>query len=215
MDPRSSRMADLYRSGKTLREIGLQYRISHERVRQLIKRDIGIPSAEGGQAVKNRKNLEARKAKRLAHYLRRFGCYPDQKKSIPRLACRAYSQQRRNANTRGIPWEFHLWSWWTVWKDSGKWDSRGRGQGYVMCRKYDSGPYSPENVEIAPQRVNLSTIKANRVGPHLPLGVKRNGRTFIAKRIVNGSRTEISGFKTPMDAHEAYIQIGVASGVEM
>jgi len=61
-----------------------------------------------------------------------------------------YLKQKSHAQQRGIPWEFTFESWWDVWEKSGKWEQRGResAEAYVMCRKGDTGPYSPENVRI-------------------------------------------------------------------
>lgn len=58
-----------------------------------------------------------------------------------------YAMHKKNAEIRGIPWEFTFETWWAVWEDSGKWAERGRG-GYMMCRFGDTGPYSPTNVRI-------------------------------------------------------------------
>jgi transcriptional regulator with XRE-family HTH domain len=76
-------------------------------------------------------------------------------------ATRAYGEQRSNAKHRGIPWEFTFATWWAMWDASGKWESRGRGKGlgdWVMSRPGDVGPYSPSNVVIVPQQVNLKDV---------------------------------------------------------
>ena len=60
-----------------------------------------------------------------------------------------YKTQMKNAEIRGIPWEFTFDTWWKLWEESGKWDQRGRGSDqYQMCRTGDTGPYSPSNVRI-------------------------------------------------------------------
>lgn len=43
----------------------------------------------------------------------------------------------------------YVWEWWTIWQMSGRWEERGRGHGYMMCRKGDVGPYALGNVVIA------------------------------------------------------------------
>jgi len=64
-----------------------------------------------------------------------------------------FSQQRQNARNRGIGWDIRFVDWWRIWKESGKWPERGKGA-YVMARKQDIGPYSPDNVYICHQSVN-------------------------------------------------------------
>lgn len=61
----------------------------------------------------------------------------------------AFMQQRRNARQRGIEWLLSFDDWWSIWRESGHWESRGiaRGQ-YVMARRGDAGPYSSGNVSI-------------------------------------------------------------------
>ncbi len=62
---------------------------------------------------------------------------------------RAYQVQRHNAKSRDIPWKFSFDQWLSFWVASGHWLERGlKGDGYVMSRFGDTGPYSPENCEI-------------------------------------------------------------------
>ncbi len=61
----------------------------------------------------------------------------------------AWLSQKRSAASRGIEWLIGAWDWWMVWQASGKWEFRGRGRGYMMCRFGDSGPYSLDNIYIA------------------------------------------------------------------
>jgi hypothetical protein len=68
-----------------------------------------------------------------------------------------YKMHKKNAEKKGILWEFTFETWWKMWEESGKWEQRGRtGQGrYQMCRYGDVGPYSPENVRIDTQQENM------------------------------------------------------------
>lgn len=67
-----------------------------------------------------------------------------------------YSEQKKAAKRRGIPWEFDFDSWWAVWEDSGHWEARGiQADDFVMCRLGDTGPYSPDNVRIDTQANNM------------------------------------------------------------
>jgi hypothetical protein len=66
----------------------------------------------------------------------------------PSLA-RAYCVQQVNANHRGVGWEITFPQWIKVWRDSGHLAERRRGNGYVMARHGDTGPYHVNNVYIA------------------------------------------------------------------
>lgn len=62
---------------------------------------------------------------------------------------KAYDDQRRHAESRGISWEFSYEDWLEMWLISGKWHERGRESGqYCMCRYGDVGPYSYKNCYI-------------------------------------------------------------------
>lgn len=83
---------------------------------------------------------------------------PDSKLS-PRMrkAKDGFFDQRVSARHRGIDWELTFKQWWKIWKDSGKWEQRGRGHGkYQMARFGDEGPYSVDNVRIITSDANLA-----------------------------------------------------------
>ena len=68
-----------------------------------------------------------------------------------------YSSTRKDRNGDPIGWEFTFDSWLEVWLQSGKLDQRGTHEGgYVMARKGDIGPYSPDNVDIILHSENIS-----------------------------------------------------------
>src|SRR5688572_26084725 len=60
----------------------------------------------------------------------------------------AFARQRSAARSRGVGFNLTLQEWWNIWQDSGKWNERRTGSGYVMCRVGDSGPYAVGNVFI-------------------------------------------------------------------
>lgn len=215
---KTKRMAVLYRAGYTLQQIGDQYGITRERVRQLLGKYANIASAEGGAAAKHAAAKARRKAAKDAKCLVRFGCTHAQYQEVLRLgremmaggASRertprgAFLSQKRNASVRGIGWELTFWQWWTIWQESGHWHERGRGQGYVMCRVGDEGPYAVGNVFIATSAENVSSGKHKKSA--LPIGVQetRSGR-YKAHRQLNGKLIHLGTFDTPDMAYAAYL----------
>ena len=164
------RMGELYRSGKTLHEIGAEYGVCRERVRQLIK-SIGMNRDSGGHTLRVIENARARHTARRdrqdAKYMKVFGCSKSVFVELTGMEWRsaaaakknpgvAYYNQCRKAGYRGIEWNITFPEWWRVWQESGKWERRGRGKGYCMARHGDSGPYSVENVYICTIGQNFS-----------------------------------------------------------
>ena len=151
-DERSERMRELYQSGKTLVEIGAEYKITRERVRQIIHKHYKLRAVDGGKSEQTRQARREFQRKRDKRSQRSWGCdYRTYRKILKQEGKPTYCywQQRRNAKTRGIKWELNLWQWWQIWQHSGHWADRGRGTGYGMCRHNDAGPYAVDNVYIA------------------------------------------------------------------
>ena len=214
---RAGRMAQMYRAGSTLEQIGQHYKITRERVRQIITKHFGTSRVDGGQhkQVAGKRAREA--ATRDAKYLAEYGCsyagyraladigraMVDGGDSYYRTPIGAYGSQRANAQRRGIEWQLNLQEWWQIWQASGKWSDRGR-DGFVMCRHGDLGPYALGNVFIGTSAENASTRKGN--SGLLPRGVSlQNGKTYAAKRSIGGKQTHLGTFKTPEEAHAAYL----------
>lgn len=162
---RAHAMRLLYREGKTLEEIGVQFGVSRERARQIMK----LKAKDGGMSVrtimKERERQEARSdsANRRAHEV--YGVSLQELTDIQgdlSLSQRGgpaivYREKQNSAFTRQVPWEFTLSTWWKVWQDSGKWNKRGRTKGtYCMARNGDAGPYSPDNVRIVTVQENIA-----------------------------------------------------------
>lgn len=149
----------LYQSGQTLQQIGDAFGVTRERVRQRLTKN-GLKRRDGGAWARpsTRSALSREQSRRAGveqRFFDRWGMSREGVKAISPLArsdknhpFAPYIQQRNNAARRGIEWRFKFASWWAIWVDSGKWEQRGRGQGYVMARWADDGPYSPENVYI-------------------------------------------------------------------
>lgn len=207
---RSQKMAALYKGGKTLEQVGAEFGVTRERVRQIISRQEGIQRRDGGIAKRADASRLERAARRDARHYATHGCSYAQyrwllkvKRALPR-----FNQQRFNAGRRGIGWELNLWQWWTIWEESGHWAERGRGQGYVMCRKGDVGPYAVGNVLIAKAIENSSVQPHNPRRKHrgLPIGVRptKSGR-YAAHRMVDGISFNLGTFDSPELAHAAYL----------
>lgn len=217
-DKRASQMIALYRSGHTLVHTGAVFSVTRERVRQIITKYAGRLSATCGQSMITRSKRDRARAERNDRCLAKWGCGLDEYRRIraiekdmlaqgfgayrtPRFA---YSSQRNNARHRGIPWELTLGQWWSIWEASGKWEQRGRGQGYVMCRRGDAGPYAVGNVFIATARENCSDRRQKKSG--LPMGVSLKRGRYVAHRTYVGVKKHyIGSFDTPEQAHAAYL----------
>jgi len=154
---RSERMAALYKSGKTLEQIGTEYGITRERVRQIINKHHGLTAKHGGKMKTAREKRKQVYAARDARSMKKWGCPWSQYVILRdmRKPTRAFFEQKRNAGSRNIGWELTLWQWWTIWQESGHWEERGRGHGYQMCRVRDAGPYAVNNVYIATGPENM------------------------------------------------------------
>lgn len=186
-DPdRERQMADLWRSGKTLREIGEQFNLTRERVRQILDRD-GLTRTDGGKHVAGilaqpQKDAAKREAfaRRLGKHNARtrhiYGCSYDAAIecngglgiSIERGRAHVYLRQQQSARERGIAWQLTFPQWCEIWEKSGKEALRGRGKGkFCMSRNGDVGPYSPENVRICEFVVN-SKEGSELIGTYAP-----------------------------------------------
>lgn len=146
---RTEEMAELYREGCTLQEIGDRYGISRERVRQVL-RAANVAGYEGGAAVLSAAKRADRMSKLEARFQKKYGMPRLEVLHLRRIgATGRYQRQRENAKKRGIEWKLSLSEWWKVWDDSGKWNKRGRSKDmYVMSRVADNGAYEIGNVMI-------------------------------------------------------------------
>lgn len=172
---RNGRMVEMYRTGKTLEEIGLAFGVTRERVRQIVRKP-GVGRDEGGRVVRRkgrgveqaeRRVLRAESVKRRRDAIsqRNFGCDYETAKRLNEhqqlyltgTRSALYFRQLRSAGQRGITWAMTFPEWCAVWDASGKWHLRGRGKHYYcMARNGDIGPYASGNVRIITNSENAS-----------------------------------------------------------
>jgi hypothetical protein len=206
---REQQMAALYKSGRTLEEIGSEFGVTRERVRQIIGHWFSMSRKDGGQSISSEKRKQQFEANRNNQCLKKWGCSWEQYCEIRVLKTptRAFARQKENAKKRGIQWDLTLWQWWCIWQQSGKLSQRGRGQGYVMCRRGDIGAYAVGNVFIATAIENSSSQARKKSS--LPCGVRKNRRCagYTAVRMINGKYHRLGSFPTPELAHAAYLSL--------
>ena len=165
-----AQMCDLYREGKTLREIGILFGVSRERIRQIISA-LGVTRKDGGQTIganETRARKKAEKERLFRQRAKRLGMphtelrkHLNQYGSGSKSPLSKYRSHRQAARKRGIGWKFNFGSWWKMWSESGKWALRGRGK-YVMARSGDEGPYAVENVYICTASQNSKDAHVNK-----------------------------------------------------
>lgn len=165
-------MCSLYKSGRTLQEIGDMYDMTRERVRQIIGK-YGLKGKSGGKFVSSTPNkihseIERRK-KAEARCFSTYGCdiktFSEMNEGLRRTDKKSpvlkFVHQRNSARYRKIEWELTFFQWMTIWRNSGKWAERGQGIGkYCMARKLDTGPYSESNVYITTCDDNVRDYQA-------------------------------------------------------
>lgn len=220
VDPaRHQYMVEQFRNGRTLEDIGAEFSITRERVRQILVKN-GITKMDGGMAMRSFRNIDDKIAKRIrytehrnATLMQRYGLTLDEyrshvaqfgSRSKPKSPLTKFVIQRKSAKARGIGWELGFKEWWTIWQESGKWALRGRGQGYCMARIGDDGPYADGNIYITTSIENSST-GGQRKSDAMPLGVRKRNRKYSANRMLNGKKIWIGLYDTPESAHAAYI----------
>jgi hypothetical protein len=167
---RAARMAQLYTTGHTLQQIGTVFGLTRERVRQILKTQ-GIVGKDGGvcRASQARKAEKAAKslAKRDERCRKSFGCSLEELLAINHgenpwaksAISRRYTNQRRSAEHRNIPWQITFPEWWAIWEPHYA-NRRRTADGFVMARHQDFGPYAPWNVYITTLAQNVVDYQA-------------------------------------------------------
>lgn len=207
-------------SSYTLSDLGAEYGMTRERVRQILYKQ-NISSDEGGR-MKNRlahamsegaAQEAARNERKIKSCHSYMMCDPGAYSEITgkdwiseaRAApiAKAYFNQRKSAKGRKIEWNLTFPQWYDIWRSSGKLDERGRGQGkYVMARKFDLGGYVAGNIYICLATENNS--ERNDKKYNLPMGVKSKGNKYEAIKMIGGKSFRVGIFDTPEEASAAY-----------
>jgi len=146
---RTKKMVTMYQQGVTLEKIGQQFKLTRERVRQLLK-SCGITSDDGGRSKYSALKKATKTRSVEARYQLKYGLpYAVVVQLRKDRVLYAYRNQSNSAKARGIDWKLNFASWFAVWQTSGKLHLRGRGKGhYVMSRMSDDGCYELGNVHI-------------------------------------------------------------------
>lgn len=156
------RAIKLYKSGSTLAEIGREFGVTRERIRQILSNEKAPASeARAVRALLKIPVKQARKTKKgeaaERRCLKAWGISQERYLEIAKRYGRSgasgspltqFSSQRSNARTRSITWNMTFAEWWSIWQESGHYPERGRGNGYGMSRFGDTGAYEVGNVEI-------------------------------------------------------------------
>jgi hypothetical protein len=132
---------------------------------------------------------------------------------LVRTPAMLYCNQRTASSKRGIEWCLTFPQWMAIWQESGKWEQRGCGQGYVMARKGDVGPYAVGNVYICTQSQNAKDAFVNKPARTRERRVSEppKGYWFDAACKTNPYRVKARGsyvgsFASPDEAQAAYRQ---------
>lgn len=173
---RNDEMARLYREGKTLVEIGSQYGMTRERVRQLLARR-GLNWEDGGAHVHAQRSRKLRAAKMEERTLARYGCTLAQRRELLRIhqemqkqgltlyqsLMTGFHSKRNWVRRHGQIWQITPWEFWKTWEQSGKWLERGRGdEKYGLARKDKSLPWTVDNVAVMPNKVSRTAPRLKK-----------------------------------------------------
>lgn len=149
---RNTLIVNDYLAGATLRAIGQQHQISHERVRQILSA-AGVSYAHSMRRTRTQTRDAANLQKVEPLYQARFGCSRAEYRALKTPEnTRIYS--RFKANNRHYGFALSFPDWWRLWQESGRWQERGRGRGYWMTRIDRSKPITADNVVIRSGREN-------------------------------------------------------------
>ena len=158
---RRQRCVDLYKKGKSSTDIAVILGVSRARVQQILAKD-GIGRKDGGSFVRSEKRKERKREALDKRYQKIYGCnysewadIQQEHKNYRQSPAYSYRNHKNVARIRKIEFKLTLPEWWKIWKESGKFNKRGRqNTQYAMSRLGDEGPYSVDNVKIVTTEEN-------------------------------------------------------------
>lgn len=169
---RNAQMENLYRDGATMAEIGEQFTLTRQRVKQILDRR-GLSKDQGGAAIR-RKSLELEKRKALAQKRAakkqemikwcedHLGCslqeaeainnhVPIQrrgsKRNAPASILDRYLGTRDQCRHKGQRHYLTFPEWYAAWVASGHWDN-GPEKGWALVRVDPSQGWSSDNAQV-------------------------------------------------------------------
>ena len=153
---RAEEMAALYSTSMTLQQIGDKYGLTRERIRHILKKELGLTAKNGVTAARFAALRENRRRDHEARWMEKQGCTVAQWRSIPARARAAFMMQRSNARRYNEAWALSMWEWWELWRTSDRWEQRGRGR-HVLGRLDRSKPWALGNVAVVPMAAILAS----------------------------------------------------------
>lgn len=142
---RADAMAEMYAAGKTLAEIGFEYGVSRERVRQIIGK-VGMSYANG-RGIHFAKLHAERAALLDERYMARSGCTREQWLQIPKkIRTQCWRKRGQVIHIYGPDaWAMTRWEYYLEVKRAGVNVKRG---GLGMTRIDPTCPFAPGNVKF-------------------------------------------------------------------
>jgi len=188
----------LLRSGVTMKQIAVQRGVCRQRIFQKLSTLGLLDLYHAIHGIKSAEKKAAQVSAADAKCYERWGCdLATRREMTQEKVGYAYSQQKRNAASRGVAWEMNLPEWWAIWKDSGMWKKRGKFKGqYCMSRFGDVGPYKIGNVAIVSNADNAREAKthhqkANTTGVYCTMpGTSKPWVAYAKKKYIGYFATE-------------------------
>lgn len=144
---RNEYLADQYRKGRTLEELGREVGITRERVRQIITQ-LGASRHAGGASKRSEDRKKKIKSERDQRYLQKYGLTRQEYVEARDAGYqKAWADQKRNAQRRRIGWHLTLKGFIEVWE--GKFHLRGKRRDALVMTRIDlDQPFTKDNVKI-------------------------------------------------------------------
>ena len=163
---------EMYKQGCIQEQIAAHFKVTRQRVQQVLKKH-GIRRAAGGNSKRIAAKNEARLHSKNHRCLRRWGMTIDEYRAhVSEYGTSGrrdspmgrFQAQRKDFQKIGVVWLLPFAQWWAVWQRSGKWQQRGRGNGYRLARINTARGYVLGNVQIIGGSDHMSDTQNMRYG---------------------------------------------------